>query len=81
MCCYSYVTGGIPYTNAFFGTGTGPIYLNDVTCTLSDSQLLECSSRPILRHNCDHHDDAGVGCEGNEFGNLNCLVATTRLLI
>ena len=64
MCCYSYVTGGIPYTNAFFGTGTGPIYLNDVACTLSDSQLLECFSRPILVHNCDHHDDAGVGCEG-----------------
>ena len=81
MCCYSHVTGGIQYTNAFFGTGTGPIYLNDVACTLSDSQLLECSSRPILRHNCDHHDDAGVGCEGNEFGNLNCLVETTRLLI
>ena len=62
--CFNYGTGGIPYTNAFFGTGTGPIYLDDVACTLSASQLLECPSRPILTHNCDHHADAGVGCEG-----------------
>ena len=49
---------------AFFGAGTGLIYLDDVSCTLSVSQLLECSSRPILTHNCDHRDDAGVKCEG-----------------
>ena len=58
------VTGGTPYYNAFFGVGTGPIYLNYVACTLSASQLLECSSRPILSHNCDHRADAGVRCEG-----------------
>ena len=57
--------GGIPYTNAVFGAGTGPIFLDDVVCTSSDSQLLECSSRPILVHNCDHRADSGVGCEGN----------------
>ena len=62
---FLYVTGGISYNNAFFGAGTGPIYLDDVVCTSSDSQLLECSSRPILRHNCTHSTDAGVGCEGN----------------
>ena len=60
-------TGGTPYYNAYFGAGTGPIYLDDVDCTLSASQLLECSSKPILTHNCDHHADAGVGCEGKIF--------------
>ena len=57
-------TGGTPYYNAYFGASTGPIFLDDVVCTLSASQLLECSSSPVLAHNCDHHDDAGVGCEG-----------------
>ena len=66
-CYFFIVTGGIPYSNAFFGAGTGPIYLNDVVCTSSDIQLLECSSSPVLVHNCDHHADAGVGCEGNHF--------------
>ena len=67
---FSYVscdTGGIPYSNAFFGAGTGPIYLDDVACTSSANQLLECSSRPISRHNCPHSADAGVGCEGIKF--------------
>ena len=62
---FSCVTGGISYSNAFFGAGTGPIYLDDVACTSSASQLLECSSRPISSHNCLHSADAGVGCEGN----------------
>jgi len=57
-------TGGIAYSNAHFGAGSGPIYLDDVQCTSSSNQLLECPSRPILFHNCIHSADAGVGCEG-----------------
>ena len=64
---FIYVTGGTPYSNAYFGAGTGPIYLDDVACTSSVSQLLECPSRPILTHNCFHSADAGVGCEGEMF--------------
>ena len=55
---------GVAYSLAHFGAGTGPIFLDDVQCTSSASQLLECSSRPILTHNCQHSTDAGVGCEG-----------------
>ena len=57
--------GGVAYRNAFFGAGTGPIYLDDVACTSSASQLLECSSRPILTHSCIHSEDASVRCKGN----------------
>ena len=56
--------GGTAYSNAYFGTGSGPIFLDDVQCTSSSSQLLECPSRPILSHDCLHSDDAGVGCKG-----------------
>ena len=62
--CSTFYVDGVPYSYAFFGAGTGPIYLDDVACTSSASQLLECSSRPILAHDCDHSADAGVGCEG-----------------
>ena len=61
MDAFTHAIGGL---TAFYGAGTGLIYLDDVACTLSVSQLLECSSRPILAHNCDHRDDAGVKCEG-----------------
>ena len=64
ICC-ACSAGGIAYSNAYFGAGTGPIYLDNVACTSSASQLLECSSRPISTHNCLHSADAGVGCEGN----------------
>ena len=67
-------TGGTPYYNAFFGAGTGPIYLDDVACTSNANQLLECSSRQILAHNCDHHADAGVGCEGMFILLLNLII-------
>ncbi|XP_064405891.1 uncharacterized protein LOC135350948 isoform X5 [Halichondria panicea] len=70
---YAYTSTGTPYSNAFFGSGTGPIYMDDVQCSSSSSQLLECSSRPILDHNCDHSDDAGVGCEAP------CLTGDIRL--
>ena len=59
-----FCTGGIAYSNAHFGAGSGPIVLDDVQCTSSASKLLECPSRPILSHNCLHSADAGVGCEG-----------------
>ena len=62
--CFACSIGGIAYSNAFFGAGTGPIYLDDVGCTLSANQLLECPSRPILVHDCQHSADAGVRCEG-----------------
>ena len=55
---------GRAFSIAFFGAGTGPIFLDDVQCSLTSSQLLECFSNPILTHNCLHTDDAGVGCEG-----------------
>ena len=59
--------GGRAYSNAHFGAGGGQIVLDDVQCTSSSSQLLECHSRPILSHNCLHSADAGVGCEGVSF--------------
>ena len=63
--------GGVAYSNAHFGAGTGPIYLDDVVCTSSANQLLECSSRPILSHSCRHSEDAGVGCKGKYLFWLN----------
>ena len=57
-------TGGRAYSNAYFGTGSGPIFLDDVQCSSSFNQLLQCSSSPILSNDCLHSADAGVGCEG-----------------
>jgi len=63
ICIIHLHAGGRAYSNAFFGAGNGPIFLDNVQCSSSASQLLECSSNPILTHNCQHSDDAGVGCQ------------------
>ena len=62
--CPSICIDGVAYSSAYFGAGSGPIVLDDVQCSSSSNQLLECFSRPILSHNCLHYNDAGVGCEG-----------------
>ena len=47
-------------SSAFFGPGSGPIYLDDVQCTGTEISLLDCSS--VTQHNCVHDEDAGVRC-------------------
>ena len=68
--------GGRAYSNAYFGAGSGPIFLDDVRCSSRSTQLLECWSRPILSHNCLHYKDAGVKCEGIHFELIEEVLAT-----
>ena len=56
-------TGATAYSNAFYGRGSGPIYLDNVGCTGTESRLVDCLHRGIGVHNCGHSEDAGISCQ------------------
>ncbi|XP_059497831.1 scavenger receptor cysteine-rich type 1 protein M130-like [Stegostoma tigrinum] len=49
-----------------FGAGTGPIWLDEINCLTGESTLWECQRNPWGQHNCEHREDAGVVCSGND---------------
>ncbi|XP_031241044.1 soluble scavenger receptor cysteine-rich domain-containing protein SSC5D isoform X2 [Mastomys coucha] len=49
---------------AFFGEGTGPVWLSELNCRGNEGQLGICPHRGWKAHICSHEEDAGIVCVG-----------------
>ncbi|NXS20488.1 WC11 protein, partial [Mystacornis crossleyi] len=57
-------------SEASFGEGTGPIWLEKVHCKGTELSLWDCPTKPLLGKKCDHKEDAAVNCSGYPLGHL-----------
>ena len=55
-------SGAVGFRRAYFGQGTGRIWLDNVQCSGTETSISSCNKNAYGVHNCGHHEDAGVRC-------------------
>ena len=60
-------SSGRHYGGAYFGQGSGPIWLDNIACVGTESTLASCSHLGFnITRSCSHSEDAGVRCYGTQ---------------
>ena len=72
--------------SAYYGQGSGPIWLDDLSCDGTEQTIGNCTHNGWGNHNCDHSEDAGVKCSVQPIGKLlllsyNILAIVIMLLV
>lgn len=63
------------FSAGLFGHASGPIFLENLGCRGTESEILVCPQSVPGLHECDHSQDAGVQCYGT-----NCPIARSVLV-
>ena len=53
--------------SAFYGQGSGQIWLDDVDCVGTEHTIADCSHSGWGYHNCSHENDVSVNCTAGKF--------------
>ncbi|KAL3870309.1 hypothetical protein ACJMK2_038385 [Sinanodonta woodiana] len=62
LCRMMGFSSGLGVIEAYFGEGSGPIWLNQVNCNGSETNLADCQNGGWGPQSCSHSEDAGVIC-------------------
>ena len=73
-------SSGRSYSSAYFGQGSGPIWLDSIVCTGNEPTLVNCGHLGVnITRKCSHSDDAGVRCYGSQSNNVTtCMLFVIR---
>ena len=67
VVCRQLGFGTYGYRGYYFGQGTGPIWLDYVTCTGLESSLASCGHLGVnVTRSCGHNEDVGLRCYGSQ---------------
>ncbi|XP_073250639.1 uncharacterized protein [Porites lutea] len=53
------------WSSAYYGQGSGPIWIDDVACSGNESHIYDCRHRGWGNNNCTHSRDASLQCSAN----------------
>jgi len=53
------------FINNSYGAGSGRIWLDDVQCTGTETNIADCQHNRWGDHNCEHSEDVSVSCRPN----------------
>lgn len=56
---------------AFYGEGSGMIWLDNIACKGAETSLAHCKHLGFGEHNCDHKEDAGAICSGEKIPTMH----------
>lgn len=73
LCSIRYVGTMI---NNSHGSGSGPIWLDDVSCVGIERDIYECSKSDWGSHNCSHSQDVSISC-GKHTSLYTCSLCTS----
>ena len=58
----SYGPAVVARDNAYYGQGSGQIWIDELNCVGTELSIENCSHNGWGNHDCDHTKDAGVAC-------------------
>ena len=58
----SFSRSGVALTNAVYGQGVEPIWIDNLNCTGTEASIFDCDFAGWGVENCGHTEDASVQC-------------------